>query len=137
MVLQLNAALQQQLDGWAREAYPLECCGLLLGHDGDGVVRVEEVMRMRNSNTQRGDDRYEIDAQDLLHADAHSRQHQLEIVGVWHTHPDHPARPSATDREQAWDGWSYLILSVSGAGVQALRSWRLCGPDFAEEEVHT
>jgi proteasome lid subunit RPN8/RPN11 len=137
MVLQLNAALQQQLHGWAREAYPLECCGLLLGRSRDGVVRVEEVMRMRNANSQRGHDRYEIDAQDLFHADAHSRERQLEIVGVWHTHPDHSARPSATDREQAWAGWSYLIVSVSHAGVQALRSWRLCGPAFAEEEVQT
>lgn len=135
MVLHLNAALQQQLHGWAREGYPLECCGLLLGNAGAGVVRVEEVMRARNANAQRGHDRYEIDAEDFLHADLHARERQLEIVGVWHTHPDHPARPSATDREQAWDGWSYLILSVSASGVQALRSWRLYGPDFVEEEV--
>lgn len=137
MVLELNAALQQRLHGWAREGYPQERCGLLLGHAGDGVVRVEDVMHSRNANAERAHDRYEIDPEDFVHADARAREQQLEIVGIWHTHPDHPACPSATDREQAWDGWSYLILSVNRAGVQALRSWRLDGRDFIEEAVQS
>ena len=89
----------------------------------------------RNLNTERAEDRYEMDPLDLLRADEMARARRLDIVGVWHTHPDHPARPSATDRAQAWDGWSYLILEVGAGGVQAMRSWRLEGAEFVEEAV--
>jgi len=56
-------------------------------------------------------------------------------VGIWHSHPDHPARPSETDRAAAWEGWSYLIASVTDAGLSELRSWRLSGERFLEEPV--
>jgi proteasome lid subunit RPN8/RPN11 len=59
----------------------------------------------------------------------------LEIIGIWHSHPDHPARPSETDRAAAWEGWSYLIASVTKHGVADLRSWRLQGKDFVEENI--
>jgi proteasome lid subunit RPN8/RPN11 len=137
MVFELNAALQERLQNWAREGYPQERCGLLLGQARDGVVRVVEVMQARNANAERARDRYEVDPEDFLRADQQARACQLEIVGIWHTHPDHPARPSVTDRELAWDGWSYLILSVNHLGVQALRSWRLDGHDFVEEAVRS
>jgi proteasome lid subunit RPN8/RPN11 len=137
MVLQLNPALRSRLQRWAEEGYPDERCGLLIGRDRDGVVRVEDVLPARNLNTQRKRDRYELDPQDLLRADAQARERQLDIVGIWHTHPDHPARPSETDRAQAWNAWSYLIVSVGAAGVQSMRSWRLDGRDFTEEVVRT
>ena len=135
MTLELDATLQARLRDWAGGGYPHECCGLLLGRAGDGVVRVEEVVQARNVNAERRRDRYEIDPEDFLRADALSRQRGLDIVGVWHTHPDHPARPSETDRESAWPGWSYLILSVGAEGVQAMRSWRLDGHGFVEEAL--
>ena len=137
MVLELNATLQGRLERWAQQGYPQECCGLLVGHVADGLVRVEEAMQARNANAERALDRYEIDAQDFLRADALARARQLDIVGIWHTHPDHPARPSDTDRAQAWNGWSYLILAVGAQGVEAMRSWRLAGQDFVEEEVRS
>jgi proteasome lid subunit RPN8/RPN11 len=135
MTLELDATLQGRLRDWAGGGYPHECCGLLLGRAGEGVVRVEEVFQARNANAERRRDRYEIDPQDFLRADARSRERGLDIVGVWHTHPDHPARPSETDRERAWPGWSYLILSVGAEGVQAMRSWRLDGHGFVEEAL--
>ncbi len=58
---------------------------------------------------------------------------RLEVVGIWHSHPDHPAEPSATDRAGAWEGWSYVIASVSSEGIPSVRSWRLCGARFLEE----
>lgn len=135
-VLELNLALQARLAQWAHAGYPRECCGLMLGcANGNGVVRVEDVIQARNTNTDRAHDRYELDGEDFVRADAQARARQLDVVGVWHTHPDHPARPSETDRAQAWDGWSYVILSVDAQGVQALRSWRLSGEDFVEEAI--
>jgi proteasome lid subunit RPN8/RPN11 len=135
MMLELDATLQDRLRAWAGAGYPHECCGLLLGRAADGVVRVEEVVQARNAHAERRRDRYEIDPEDFMRADARSREHGLEIVGIWHTHPDHPARPSETDRESAWAGWSYLILSVGAEGVRTMRSWRLDGSDFVEEAL--
>jgi proteasome lid subunit RPN8/RPN11 len=137
MVLELNSALRARLQSWAEEGYPHERCGLLLGRKHADVVSVDDVLPARNLNSDRARDRYEIDPQDLQRADAQARERQLDIVGVWHTHPDHPARPSDTDRAQAWEAWSYLILSVDAAGVQSMRSWRLDGHDFGEEAVRT
>ena len=135
MTLELDATLQGRLRAWAGAGYPHECCGLLLGRAGEGVVRVEEVVQARNANAERRRDRYEIDPEDFLRADARSRELGLDIVGVWHTHPDHAARPSETDRESAWPGWSYLILSVGAEGVRAMRCWRLDGSVFVEEAL--
>jgi proteasome lid subunit RPN8/RPN11 len=135
MVLELHPSLRSRLAHWAQAGYPQECCGLLLGRSQDGVVHVQEVLQARNANVERSHDRYELDAQDLLRADDEARARQLDIVGIWHTHPDHPARPSETDRAQAWNGWSYLILSVAAQGVQSLRSWRLDGERFVEEAM--
>jgi len=137
MVLEMPLSARGQLERWAEEGYPRERCGLLLGQAGDGVVRVAEVTHAHNLDAGRARDRYALDPDDYLRADARARAQRLEIVGVWHTHPDHPARPSASDRAQAWGGWSYLILSVSAQGVQAMRSWRLEGKDFIEESFRS
>ncbi|MGH8508908.1 MAG: Mov34/MPN/PAD-1 family protein, partial [Gammaproteobacteria bacterium] len=68
-------------------------------------------------------------------ADRDARARGLEIVGVWHSHPDHPAEPSETDRAAAWEGWSYLIVSVARDGINAIRSWRRDAGQFYEEDV--
>jgi proteasome lid subunit RPN8/RPN11 len=136
MALHLAPPLQARLAQWAREGYPREGCGLLLGRPGADGVLVDEVLQVRNAVAGSGRDRYELDPQDLLRADMQARERGSDIVGIWHTHPDHPAQPSPTDREQAWSGWVYLILSVTAEGVQAMRAWRLCGAGFVEEEVH-
>lgn len=131
--LRLPTDLRRTLETWAHEGYPNERCGLLLGHVTDSVADVREVVLGRNLNFSRARDRYELDPEDFIKADARARAEGMEIVGVWHTHPDHPARPSQTDRESAWSGWSYVILSVGSGGVNSVRAWRLDGAEFVEE----
>jgi proteasome lid subunit RPN8/RPN11 len=135
-VLSLRETERRQLAAWAEEAYPHEACGLMLGRHDAGGVEVLEVRRARNLNVARARDRFELDPVDYLAAEQAAAAQGVALVGVWHTHPDHPARPSATDRALAWEGWSYLIAAVSAGKVTDLRSWRLDGgPDFAEEEI--
>jgi proteasome lid subunit RPN8/RPN11 len=129
----LEPALRTRLEGLASAGYPEETCGLLLGRCTENRVNVFELVAARNLNRERAQDRYELDPQAFLAADRQAREHGWEVVGVWHTHPDHPARPSATDRAAAWEGWSYVILSVDPNGVVDLRSWRLHAGDFIEE----
>ncbi|MBL8482587.1 MAG: M67 family metallopeptidase [Rhodocyclaceae bacterium] len=133
--LVLPPAQRADLENWARAGYPLEVCGLLLGRRvGDGA-RVERVRSARNLSVDRAHDRFELDPLDFLPIDAEARESGREILGVWHTHPDHPARPSETDRAAAWPGWSYVILSVAQDGVRDVRSWRLEQGEFVEEAV--
>jgi proteasome lid subunit RPN8/RPN11 len=128
-------SLGESLNAFALQGYPRETCGLLLGVRRGDEHAVTEVRRARNLDVERAEDRYELDPDDFFAADREARAAGLGIVGIWHSHPDHPARPSATDRDGAWPGWSYLIVSVGRDGVGEIRSWRLNGGDFVEEAI--
>ncbi|MEM6674653.1 MAG: M67 family metallopeptidase, partial [Planctomycetota bacterium] len=123
------------LNDLARRAYPHEACGLLVGRRRDHVARADEVTQSRNLEISRAHDRYTLDPVHLLEVETDANRRGLEVLGVWHTHPDHPARPSETDREGAWEGWSYVIVSVVDGAAHDLRSWTLVEGDFVEEEV--
>jgi proteasome lid subunit RPN8/RPN11 len=134
-MLRLDRELRGRIEQAARASYPLEACGLILGRRNGSCVEAARVVSARNLDRERARDRYELDPQDFLAADAEARGAGLDIVGVWHSHPDHPARPSATDLERAWEGWSYVIVSVAADGVRELRAWRLADGSFEEEPI--
>lgn len=127
--------LRRAVERFGAFGYPHEVCGLLLGRfDGEETV-VEEVTEAKNLNRQRARDRYALDPEDFLRAEKRATERGLDVVGVWHTHPDHAAVPSQTDLDAAWPGYSYVIVSVSrGRGLET-RSWTLDGDHFVEEEV--
>ena len=131
--LRLGSEFSDRLGALACAGYPEETCGLLLGRCTEHRVDVLELVQAHNLNREQAQDRYELDPDALLAADIRARAQNWEIVGIWHSHPDHPARPSATDRARAWEGWSYVIVSVDRGHVADLRSWRLHQGDFKEE----
>jgi proteasome lid subunit RPN8/RPN11 len=133
--LQLPAAFRTSLEGWARASYPQEGCGLLIGKRGWRDCVIKRVTQAKNLNLARARDRYLLDPQDFLEADRVAREENMEVLGVWHSHPDHPALPSETDRAAAWPDWAYVILAVTGDGVQDLRAWRLNECQTFDEEV--
>lgn len=136
-VLHLPSRLRPRLEAWARADYPHEACGLLAGRQTGGRCEVSAVFQARNLATDRAHDRYRLDPEDYLAIDREARARGLDVVGVWHTHPDHPARPSQTDLAAAWPRMSYLILAVGHDGVSALSSWRLEGAAFQEETIES
>src|SRR5688500_10153369 len=89
--------LRSELETLANTGYPLEVCGLLIGQRRNGVVEVNRVTQGKNLNQERARDRFELDPLHLVEMDESARRQGMEIVGVWHTHPDHPAQPSQTD----------------------------------------
>ena len=123
------------------ETYPHECCGVLLGAFEDGTRAVREVVRASNTRLDALHNRYNIDPAELVRIQRQARERGLEIVGFYHSHPDHPARWSATDLAEAhWVGCSYVITSVEQGKAVTTNSFVLAGTveedkRFEDEEV--
>jgi proteasome lid subunit RPN8/RPN11 len=123
MTLRLGASLVDEIRREGERAYPAECCGVLAGHPGE----VKEVVKLVPAMNRRTDDphRYLIAPDDLRRIEAELRSSGLEVLGCYHSHPDHPAAPSAFDTDQAWPWYSYIILRVDRARAAELTSWVL------------
>jgi len=105
--------------------YPHECCGVLLGNQyGDDKV-ITEARPLNNSREDSKRTRFIISTQDLVDSDKYAREKGIEVLGFYHSHPDHPALPSEYDREHAWPWWSYVIVSVQKGRPADLTSWVL------------
>jgi proteasome lid subunit RPN8/RPN11 len=108
----------EAIEAHGAEGYPDEICGVMLGTLADRVVT--EVRRARNIIVERSRDRYEIDPLDQIRIQREADATGLDIVGYYHSHPDHPAQASRFDTERAWAGYVYLIVSIqAGKPVDA------------------
>jgi proteasome lid subunit RPN8/RPN11 len=107
--VRIARAALDEVNAHASEGYPQEICGMLIGPRGGS--RVTEVRRAHNTITDRARDRYEIDPLDHIRVQRECDANGMEIVGYYHSHPDHPARASVFDTERAWAGPVYLIVS--------------------------
>lgn len=113
--LRVPQVLYDQLRAHGEETYPHECCGILLGKSSEGAIEVAGLMRAGNTRTDSAHNRYHIDPRELIAAQREGRKLGLDIVGFYHSHPDHPALWSSTDFAEAhWFGCSYLITAVDG-----------------------
>ncbi len=120
----------------ASMTYPEECCGVLIGSSAEDTTVVERVLSVGNDALGgKGRDRYLIHPEAVLAAHKEARSLGLDVVGYYHSHPDHPALPSEVDRELAWPGMSYLIVSMKGRTVADTRSWRLADNCQFDEEA--
>jgi proteasome lid subunit RPN8/RPN11 len=104
--------------------YPYECCGLLLGSfapEGKVVRQTYPISNAREESAKRN--RFLITPEELMKGERYARQHDLEVVGFYHSHPDSPAVPSQYDLEHAWPTYSYIIVSTSADRANDLFSW--------------
>jgi proteasome lid subunit RPN8/RPN11 len=132
MTLRLADALAEEIRRHGEAAYPAECCGALIGRV-EGEAR--EVVRLEPAVNRRTDDphRYLIAPDDLRRLELEVRAAGMEIVGYYHSHPDHPAAPSRFDAEHAWPWYSYLIVRVDRGRGAEMASWVL---DDAQPVMH-
>lgn len=115
--LQLSDSLLAKIRRHGEETYPHECCGILLGSVSTEAMTVHDALRAGNSRLDSAHNRYNIEPIDLIRAQRTARERSLDIVGFYHSHPDHPAFWSATDLAEAhWYGCTYVITSVDGTG---------------------
>jgi proteasome lid subunit RPN8/RPN11 len=136
--LWISGHLAEKIRVHGAETYPHECCGALLGRDsseageseaGNGTLTPGRAILGLFPLVNRRDDsprnRFSVTSEDVLAAEKDAREHGLDVVGWYHSHPDHPARPSEYDRDHAWPWYSYIIVSVQGGAPQEMTSWRL------------
>lgn len=133
--------------------YPSECCGVLLGKAKGSEKEVTEVVPLKNLRTDPAraqellpvDDlnqetdrnRFLVDPLEQMRVEKDARVRGLEVLGYYHSHPDHPARPSQYDREHAWPWYAYVILSVKRGAAKDLTCWVLAEDrsNFEADEV--
>jgi proteasome lid subunit RPN8/RPN11 len=127
----------QTIERHATASYPDECCGVLIGRALEGATVVERVLSVGNERQDSRHNRYLISPETVLAAQKEAGALGLDIVGYYHSHPDHPAKPSEFDRDHAWPWVSYLIVSLEGRKVVDTRSWRLAEDreSFDEEAI--
>lgn len=142
MSLVLTARQVQQIEREGSAAFPNECCGAMLGRDeADGpdvrriVHRLEPLKNSFEADEQYH--RFSLDGHELMRLEKRSADEGLAVLGFYHSHPDHPARPSETDRQNAWPFYSYVIVAIHNKLPVDLTSWQLdeSTEQFKPEEI--
>ena len=132
-LLRLSPEIAERIRKHGAETYPHECCGALLGRDSDTAgqgeqTRPRDVLDLFPLVNRRDDsprNRFSVTSEDVLAAEKAGRSLGIDVVGWYHSHPDHPAEPSQYDRDHAWPWYSYIIVSVANGQPQRMTSWRL------------
>jgi proteasome lid subunit RPN8/RPN11 len=136
--IRLTAAVMESLRRHAAAAYPDECCGALIGSSDRDAIAVTDARQLDNTTAEGPRRRFLVSPSDYQQSEAHARRTGAELVGFYHSHPDHPAEPSQYDLDHAWPNLSYVIVAVRAGEPGVVRSWRL-RPDRSafDEESQT
>jgi proteasome lid subunit RPN8/RPN11 len=138
--MRISEALLEEIRQHGEQAYPDECCGVLLGRYSNAENSVTELYPAENVYEEDRQRRYLIPPEEYRDAQREARTKGLEVVGVYHSHPDHPARPSETDLEQAtFPGFTYVIVSVTEGTAADVTAWDLAydRSRFVEDPITT
>jgi proteasome lid subunit RPN8/RPN11 len=134
----LETKEQDDIRAHGEHDYPYECCGLLLGRFEDGSKVCLEAYPISNAREEAAKrNRFLIQPEELLRGERYADAKKLNVLGFYHSHPDHPAVPSEYDLEHAWPLYSYVVVAVMSGGAKDLRSWEM-QPDrsrFVEEAI--
>jgi len=141
-MLKLSQPVYDSLRRHGEETYPHECCGVLLGRfEDDGSRSVTRAVRAGNTRDDSPHNRYNIDPKELIRIQKEGRERGEDIVGFYHSHPDHPAQWSSTDLAEAhWFGCSYVITSVEKGRAAVTNAFELTGIEedkkkFIDEQI--
>jgi proteasome lid subunit RPN8/RPN11 len=125
-----------EMKAHALETFPDECCGFLYGAEQtDGSRIITKILEVNNSKAGDKKRRFEISGKDYMLAEKFATENNILLVGIYHSHPNHPAIPSEHDRIAALPYFSYVILSVTPEMIDHIRSWQLNDESQFEEET--
>lgn len=138
-MIQLGSQQRNEMAAHGESDYPYECCGLLLGRfSADKTKIVVETYPISNAREEQAKrNRFLIRPEELMRGERYAETKALEVMGFYHSHPDHPAVPSQYDLDHAWPIYSYVVISVNGGAARDLRSWEMESDRsrFREEQV--
>lgn len=125
-ILEISRQLLNQIHQHGERTYPEEGAGLLLGGTNGDARRVVEILTLPNTREDAArHNRFLLTPEDYLRGEQEAMRHGLDVIGVFHSHPDHPNRPSEFDREWALPWFSYVITTVQSGHAIESRSWQL------------
>jgi proteasome lid subunit RPN8/RPN11 len=137
-MLYLKESTRKNIRNHGEKAYPNECCGLLLGTITDDKHDVSDILPIVNAR-EPGEQyhRFVITPEDFMQGELEAMKRSLDIIGIYHSHPDHPAVPSEYDREHALPFYSYIITSIEQGNSVDFTSWELSEDrtQFLQEEI--
>ena len=125
MPIKIGAGDVGNIHEHAKETYPEECSGVIVGMNTGEMKVVVDVWRAENTHEDERSRRFLIDPLVYMKLEQQADERDMDVLGIYHSHPDHPAEPSEYDREHAWPNFSYIIASVSSEQVDDMRSWVL------------
>jgi len=135
-MLRISQSHYDALREHGEQTYPNECCGVLLGRVDDDARVVTSVARCGNTRDDSPHNRYNIDPRELIRIQREARERGEDIVGFYHSHPDHPPHWSPTDLAEAhWFGCSYVITSVDKGKAAVTNSFELTGSEEDEKQL--
>jgi proteasome lid subunit RPN8/RPN11 len=135
-MLKIGKSHYEAIRRHGEETYPHECCGVLLGQMEDDARIVTSTARAGNTRTDSAHNRYNIDPKELVRIQRQARERNEDIIGFYHSHPDHPAEWSQTDLAEAhWFGCSYVITSVEKGKAVLTNSFELAGSDECDKKL--
>jgi proteasome lid subunit RPN8/RPN11 len=124
-MIRLSKKIVDEIEYHAEQTYPEECCGMILGFSKGGFHSIEEIIRIDNSQDENRRRRFFITPEQYRQAEQRARELKMELLGFYHSHPDHPAAPSVFDTDHALPWFTYIIVSVGQGKAAAMTAWLL------------
>lgn len=132
-LVRLSSEAAEAIRREAVRAYPEEGCGALLG---PADATVSETLPLPNTEATSPRTRFTVSPRDYLDVEGRADERGLKLLGFWHSHPDHPARPSPTDRAHAWPGLLTLVIGVDRGHPGELTAWEVPGQEAPFRQLH-
>ena len=135
-MIKVTKKLLLQIYAHGQDTYPEECCGIMIAAESD-ISKIVSIRKMKNVHKGPRETRYSIDPLDLMNLEDELDGLGQSIVGIYHSHPDHPAKPSKFDLQYAWPRISYLVMGTVKGVTETATSWILDNElhVFVEEEI--
>ena len=136
-MVKISKTINNKLIGICEKGFPYEVCGILIGNKKNSNYEIENFHECENMNNERANDRYELNPKDYIQGEKIAKSLGSSIIGIYHSHPNHPAIASETDKLYAWPEMVYMIYSIYDNKYKDLISWEINEKEDIFQEIRT
>jgi len=137
VVVKIKRQINDKLIEICEKGFPNEVCGVLIGKKNKEIFIIDDYYICENLNKERSIDRYELNPIDYIKAEDRAKKSDASIIGIYHSHPNHPAIASETDKMFAWPDMAYLIYSIYDGKFKNLISWQIDESEDVFAQINT